>query len=67
MIQLSDALPCGRQKRRTLASEQEDVDWFDFWLNGHEDPDLAKAEQYTRWRKLREMQKATEIARGRVQ
>lgn len=29
------------------------VDWFDFWLNGHEDPDPAKAAQYERWRKLK--------------
>jgi hypothetical protein len=30
------------------------VDWFDFWLNGHEDAASSKAEQYERWRKLRE-------------
>jgi hypothetical protein len=29
------------------------VDWYDFWLNGHEDPDTAKAEQYQRWRRLK--------------
>jgi hypothetical protein len=34
------------------------VDWFDFWLNGREDPDLKKAEQYERWRKLRELHEA---------
>jgi hypothetical protein len=28
------------------------VDWFDFWLNGHEDPDPEKADQYRRWRGL---------------
>lgn len=39
-------------------SEQGSVDWFDFWLNGHEDPDPSKAEQFARWRKLREMQNA---------
>ena len=33
------------------------VDWFDFWLNGHEDTDPAKADQYARWRALREQQK----------
>jgi hypothetical protein len=37
-----------------LAHQEMLVDWFDFWLNGHEDPNPAKAEQYARWRKLRE-------------
>jgi dipeptidyl aminopeptidase/acylaminoacyl peptidase len=38
------------------AAQQGAVDWFDFWLNGYEDADPRKAEQYTRWRKLRGMQ-----------
>ena len=37
-----------------LAVKQGAVDWYDFWLNGREDPDAAKAEQYRRWRILRE-------------
>jgi len=37
-----------------LASQQTNVDWFVFWLKGEEDPDPAKAEQYARWRKLRQ-------------
>jgi dienelactone hydrolase len=41
-----------------LAAQQGAVDWFDFWLNGREDPDLKKAEQYERWRKLRELHEA---------
>lgn len=36
------------------------VDWFDFWLNDHEDPDSSKAQQYDRWHQLREMQSAAE-------
>ncbi len=36
-----------------LASEGGAVDWFDFWLNKHEDPDPRKSEQYRRWRELR--------------
>jgi hypothetical protein len=48
-------------------SEQSAVDWFDFWLNGREDPtaadpaDLAnranpaRLEQYARWRELRKL------------
>jgi dipeptidyl aminopeptidase/acylaminoacyl peptidase len=32
------------------------VDWFDFWLNRHEDPATEKARQYERWRGLRAAQ-----------
>jgi len=39
-----------------LVSQGGTVDWFDFWLNGHEDPDPAKAEQYARWRELKKLQ-----------
>jgi len=38
-----------------LASETINVDWFRFWLQGYEDPDPAKAEQYRRWEGLRAM------------
>jgi dipeptidyl aminopeptidase/acylaminoacyl peptidase len=34
------------------------VDWFRFWLQGHEDPSPEKAAQYARWRKLRELREA---------
>ena len=43
-----------------LASEETNVDWYDFWLNGHEDPDPAKAEQYARWRELRKLQQGND-------
>lgn len=36
-----------------LAAMQENIDWFDFWLLGKEDPDPAKSGQYARWRALR--------------
>jgi hypothetical protein len=39
-----------------LASLQGNVDWFAFWLKGEEDPDPTKAEQYARWRALRNVQ-----------
>jgi hypothetical protein len=41
-----------------VVSQQATVDWFSFWLNNHEDPDPAKAEQYKRWRELRKLQQA---------
>lgn len=37
-----------------LESQQGDVDWFRFWLQGYEDPDPAKQFEYARWRKLRD-------------
>ena len=43
-----------------LASEQGAVDWFNFWLNDREDGDLAKADQYARWRELRAQRDAAQ-------
>ncbi len=39
-----------------LAEQGMNVDWYDFWLNGHEDPGPAKAKQYARWREYRKQQ-----------
>jgi dipeptidyl aminopeptidase/acylaminoacyl peptidase len=39
-----------------MASQGGSVDWFRFWLQDYEDPDPAKAEQYGRWHKLRNLQ-----------
>jgi dipeptidyl aminopeptidase/acylaminoacyl peptidase len=53
--------------RQRLASQGGAVDWFDFWLNGHErtEPVTAAgetkeklAEQYARWHKLRKLHEA---------
>jgi hypothetical protein len=44
--------------RERMASQSLSVDWFRFWLQGYEDPDPAKAEQYKRWLELRKMQEA---------
>lgn len=38
-----------------MVSQQGDVDWFCFWLKGEEDSDPAKAQQYERWRHLRDL------------
>ena len=42
--------------RQVIAVQERTVDWFDFWLNGHEMPDAAKSEQYKRWRAFRRLQ-----------
>ena len=39
-----------------LVAQGSVVDWYDFWLNGHEDPDPGKREQYGRWEKLCDLQ-----------
>ena len=36
-----------------IVSQQGNVDWFNFWLNGLDDPDPQKAAEYERWKKLR--------------
>ncbi len=41
-----------------LVSQQGNVDWFDFWLQGVVDSDPAKAQEYARWRELRKLQQA---------
>jgi len=43
-----------------LASQGGSIDWFRFWLQGYEDPDTAKTEQYARWRQLKKMQDENE-------
>jgi hypothetical protein len=45
-----------------MISQQGNVDWFCFWLKGEEDPDPAKAEQYERWRKLRNLKEPANTA-----
>src|SRR5207302_4232671 len=43
-----------------MASQSGSVDWFRFWLQGYEDPDPAKTEQYKRWGELKKMQSENE-------
>src|SRR6266850_1632138 len=58
-IYLPDASHVVVKPWEMLISEQGNVDWFCFWLKGEEDPDPAKAEQYARWRELRQLQDGT--------
>lgn len=41
------------QPRQLLAANERNVDWFRFWLQGFEDSDPNKAEQYKHWRVMR--------------
>ena len=39
-----------------IASLQRNVDWFRFWIQGYERPDLGASTQYARWRSLKLLQ-----------
>ena len=43
-----------RKPSHVLAHQEMIVDWFDFWLNNHEDLESRKEQQYARWRAMRE-------------
>lgn len=45
------------QPRHRYLSQELAVDWFDFWLNQHEDPNPEKVQQYAKWRELRILNK----------
>jgi dipeptidyl aminopeptidase/acylaminoacyl peptidase len=40
------------EPRQKLAAYQRNLDWFRYWLQGYQDPDPAKADQYRRWQAL---------------
>jgi hypothetical protein len=42
-----------------ITAQEGDVDWFSFWLKGEEDDDSSKAEQYRRWREMRNHRQST--------
>lgn len=46
---------------------RRNLDWFAFWLQDREDPDPAKLDQYTSWRKLKELQQANRVKRTQRQ
>lgn len=41
-----------QKPQERFVSQQGNVDWFRFWLQGYVDPDPAKRAQYERWMKL---------------
>jgi dipeptidyl aminopeptidase/acylaminoacyl peptidase len=53
MVYLPDAPHRIVKPWEQMVAEQGLVDWFNFWLQGKEDPDPTKVEQYRRWRQLR--------------
>ncbi|OOG57801.1 dipeptidyl aminopeptidase [Rhodanobacter sp. B05] len=41
------------QPKHKLAAYERNLDWFRFWLQGYEDPNPVKKQQYTHWREMR--------------
>jgi dipeptidyl aminopeptidase/acylaminoacyl peptidase len=60
LIYIPDAQHILQKPLDRMASQQGNVDWFRFWLQGEEDPDPTKESQYVRWRQLRTLH-ATQI------
>lgn len=42
------------QPRHKLAAYERNLDWFRFWLQGHEEPLPSKKTQYARWREMKD-------------
>src|SRR5262249_40186815 len=42
------------QPAHRLAIYERNIDWMNFWLRGVENPDPEKADQYQRWRAMRD-------------
>ena len=52
------------QPAQRYASQETVVDWFDFWLNHHEDPEPGKQAQYLRWRDLEKLESNLKTSPG---
>jgi dipeptidyl aminopeptidase/acylaminoacyl peptidase len=53
------------QPKQSFYSMQVNLDWFNFWLQGKEDPDPSKQQQYIRWRAMQDEFKKREASNGK--
>jgi dipeptidyl aminopeptidase/acylaminoacyl peptidase len=53
-ISIPDGQHILQKPQERFASQQGNVDWFRFWLQGYVDPNPAKQRQYQRWMKLQQ-------------
>ncbi len=53
MVMIQDGSHILERPWDRVVSQQGNVDWFLFWLEGKEDADPAKQPQYARWRAMR--------------
>jgi dipeptidyl aminopeptidase/acylaminoacyl peptidase len=51
-----DELHHVNQPKHRYQMYERNLDWFRFWLEGEEDANPVKADQYIRWRELRKLQ-----------
>jgi dipeptidyl aminopeptidase/acylaminoacyl peptidase len=54
------------QPRHKLAVYERNLDWFRFWLQGYEDQNRGKAEQYSHWQEMRPARTAKSGKAGRM-
>jgi dipeptidyl aminopeptidase/acylaminoacyl peptidase len=54
MIIYADEQHIKNQPKHRYEVYQRNIDWFNFWLQGREDPDPSKRDQFTRWRAMRD-------------
>jgi len=52
LIYIPDGQHILQQPQQRFVSQQGNVDWFRFWLQGYEAPDPAKKDEYQRWEQL---------------
>jgi dipeptidyl aminopeptidase/acylaminoacyl peptidase len=53
LIYFPDGTHIHQMPLERLESQQGNIDWMRFWLQGYEDPDPTKRAQYQRWRRLK--------------
>jgi hypothetical protein len=53
-ISIPDGQHILQKPQERFVSQQGNVDWFRYWLQGYIDPSPAKRGQYERWMKLRQ-------------
>jgi dipeptidyl aminopeptidase/acylaminoacyl peptidase len=58
MFYYPDGLHELQKPREQLHSQEGNTDWFDYWINGHEDPSPDKKSQYDRWDRLKHERQA---------
>ncbi len=54
MIIYADEWHIKNQPKHRYEVYQRNLDWFNFWLQGREDTDPSKRDQFTRWRAMRD-------------
>ncbi len=52
------------QPKHKLAAYERNLDWFRFWLQGYEDPNPLKNQQYAHWREMRDAVSASSARSG---